>query len=102
MGELLDVYSPKQVAQRLGIKEARVRDLVRKEVGDRTPDIDRFIRGGRVDHNVMAIFATVFDAVTSGSAVCEVALHSRFSTHHVDTRASQLLTISLYPAVHID
>lgn len=68
-----DTYTPGQIADRLGIGEARVRSVVRKECDALVPDHLRMIPGGRVDEKVMVIFAGIFDAVASGRAVTGTA-----------------------------
>lgn len=77
----LHVYTPEQIAIRLDMKPAKVREIIRDECEAQTPDELRFIPGGRVHGNVMRIHAGIFDALTQRAIVAPAQpvtmLHSR-------------------------
>jgi hypothetical protein len=90
------VYTPTEVTAILNagrdkplISEAKVREIVRKEIAANTPDEDRFIPGARVDDNTMLIHKGIYDAVVEGRAVTHTAPVTMINPlRHVDQQKS--------------
>ena len=58
------LYDPSEVAVVLSIAEDTLRKIIRQECQDGLPDALRMVPGGRVNGNIVRIYAHIFDAVS--------------------------------------
>ena len=70
---MAEFYTPDEVATKLDVNFAKLREIVRDEVRKQVPDAERFVPGGRVHGNIMLIQKGIYDAVVSGHAVTRTA-----------------------------